>query len=197
VAVTLVPGACHGGGAGAAKKPPTAPPGFSLVGDAAAGFTVAVPLRWKQVPLDDAAFARLELLTRNGSARLATLLQQARPLITKGGKLFAFDPDDDARSSVNLLVEPSQGQGVDDLATGVLRQLEGKLKATKITRSHVTLHGHPAVRARFELPVSTRPGSPPVPETEYFVVQRGNSYILSLLGSSKDLDAIASSFRVT
>lgn len=177
--------------------PARLPAGFEMVRDASSGFSVAVPSRWVRVPVDEAGLKKLAELSQGKDPKAAAVLTQGATVVGQGGKLFAYSPDDGGRTSVSLLVRPSPGAGVDDLATRVLQPYRDKLAAGgKVTRQAVTLNGTRAVRAHFDVPVRNQPGTV-VSETQYFVVRRDTAYVLSLLGGGTELDAIAQSFTVS
>ena len=169
------------------------PPGFTVVSDANAGFALAVPDSWRQMPLDVGSFDAAADEVRSQSDRVGPALTQLKSVVRGGANVAAVDPG--TGSTVNLIVLPADSEP-DEIATQAAVQLRST-GATELQKEEVTVDGEPAVRQRFRLPFPDDAGGVvELRESQYYVVRRGKAYILTLVGDSPDLDRIAQSLQL-
>lgn len=174
----------------------TPPPGSVVVSDASAGYAVAIPTSWKQLPTDVARFDGDADALRAASqtpAKLATGLTQLKSVVRSGASVVAIDPDTGA--TANLIVLDAGGQNPTEIATGSANQLRQN-GATGVTRRAVTVDGLRAVRQQFHTPFPGDAGPVDLAETQIYVVRRGQAFILTLAGDSPALDGIAASLKL-
>lgn len=172
----------------------TAPPpaaGFTRV--IGTGFTIDMPAGWHQPPLDPGSFDQTAAALRAQNPKLASALEAARASLGQGSRLFAIDPADG--SSVNLIVTTTQGRSLTDLVAQAVRQLE-QVGAGSLREERTNVGSRPAVRLEFSLAVRGETGTLTVPETQYYVVDDGRLFILTLFGDHPSLPAVADSLRI-
>ena len=196
LAVSVLTG-CGSGDDEKVAPPLTPPPDFTVVSDAQAGFSMAVPSDWKQVPLDNLAVFDAEaekVQAQNPDTRAA--IDTARTLVGRGGEVFALDPADNGATNVNLIVVDA---GNDDSLEQVAKDATALLSrggAENITQEPAVLAEGPAVKLSFTQTLATSTATRSVAETQYYVLRHEMSYVLTLVGSGPDLDTIAQSLRI-
>ena len=190
--VSLV--ACGGGDKAAPTT--TAPEGFTVMSDAKEGFAVAVPSDWTRVPLrvNPADFDKDANELRRANPKLASILNQARVLGQSGGKFMAVAPDGVA--NVNLTADKPKEKTVEEIVTNSIEGLKS-FEAENFAQEPATLAGKPAVRLSFRLPVDTDEGRIPTDEVQYYLLEDGTAYILTVAAAPPQVaSAIASSLRL-
>ena len=175
----------------------TAPAGFVVVRDAKAGFALAVPADWQQVPLPSS----LDKFDKEASAlsgrnpNLAPAIVQARQLLQSGGRVMAVSPD--GVSVVNLTVDKADEKNLDEVARVTAAGLQ-EAGATDVVQDRATTGAGPAVKLTFRLTIEGVGGTPVAAnETQYIVLHDGKSFVITLQnGTPQIADAIAASFRL-
>lgn len=175
----------------------TAPSGFVVVRNAGAGFAVAVPRGWQQVPLpgdlDEFDKKAGELTGRN--PKLGPAVVQARQLLQQGGKLMAVSPD--GTSIMNLTVDKADEKTLAEIGRVTTAALQ-EGGATNIAQEQTTSGAGPALKLTFRYPIEG-PGGTMVEadEIQYFVLHEGKSFVITLINSPPDVAAaIAGSLRL-
>jgi hypothetical protein len=197
MAAVVALGGCGSDDEKSVAPPLTPPPGFTVVSDAEAGFAMALPEDWKQVPLANLAAFEAEaekIQAQNGQLKPA--IDTARTLVGRGGEVFALDPADNGATNVNLIVVDA---GNDDSLEQVAKDATTLLSrggAENITQEPATLAEGPAVKVSFRQRLTTDTVTRLVDETQYYVLRHELSYVLTLVGTGPDLDAIAQSLRI-
>ncbi|HVF13440.1 MAG TPA: hypothetical protein VM942_02515 [Acidimicrobiales bacterium] len=187
-------------GCGSDPKAPgtTAPPGFTVFDEDKAGFSVAVPANWRDIPLsdDDSEFNGTLNDLRIENPKLGTALVLARVARNNLAKMFAVD--NEGTSMVNLSVDKPEEKTLDEIIAVTKPALTGDgVGATELTEEAVTLPAGPAVRLRFKLPVSTDDGVVVVDEVQYYLLKDGKAYILTVISGDPSLAAtIAETLRI-
>ncbi len=174
----------------------TAPDGFTVMSDAKEGFALAVPSDWTRIPLtlNPADFDRDANALRRANPKLASILNQARVLGQSGGKFMAVTPD--GTGNVNLTVDKPKEKTIEEIVRLSIAGLEN-LEATNIRQEPATLAGKPAVRLTFRLPVETDAGRIPTDEVQYYLLEDGKAYILTVAAVPPQVaSAIADSLRL-
>ncbi len=184
-------GRSDGGTAKPATTAVTIPAGYIEVKDAEAGFTVAIPQDWQQVPLNAETLRRQAEAVRSQNPKLAETLAAAQGLIGGGGKLFAIHPD--GSSNVNLIVTDSEGAQLEDIPGPAVRELRNR-GATIESQERTRLGGENAVKVTMKFPVTAQET---VDEVQYYAIKRGKAFILTLTGHDPALDVIANSLHLT
>jgi hypothetical protein len=193
-----------GPGPGTAQASPSAPgtpDGYQVFADQAAGFSVAVPNSWQSVdptsPDAAAAFQQIQQVNpnfRNGP-NLANLL-------ANDVKFLAVEPgtQTSVAANINVIVKPAPGFVDSDLSQ-IQRGLPGeyaKIGATLLGITTVTLDGHQALKVSGHLPINTPAGNTIVASQVQYILGGNNFiYVITLTGTSPDLDTIAATFRIT
>jgi hypothetical protein len=185
-------------GCGSDPKAPdtTAPPGFSVVKDDDAGFSVAIPSDWQRVPLSEemTEFNRTANRLRGENPELGTSLVLARIVAQARGKLFAVARD--GQSSMNITVDKAEEKTLDEIIAAVKPALT-EAEATDIVDEPMNLPAGPATRLRFKLPVQTDEGRVVVDEVQYYLLKDGNAHILTVVAGDPALAAtIAETLRI-
>ncbi|HEX2192466.1 MAG TPA: hypothetical protein VHH09_04675 [Acidimicrobiales bacterium] len=180
-----------GGAGGSATTQATIPAGYIEVKDAGAGFAVAVPQDWQQIPLNAETLRRQADAVRAQNPKLAETLAAAQGLIGGGGKLFAIHPD--GSSNVNLIVTDSGGAQLEDIPGPAIRELRSR-GATIESQERTSLGGEDAVKVTMKFPVTAQET---VHEVQYYAVKRGKAFILTLTGHDPALEVIAQSLHLT
>jgi hypothetical protein len=191
--------ACGSGDENDESSPSPAPDGFTTVSDPEAGFSIAVPDDWRQLPLDADTFDDMAGELRAENPRLADVLESARSAIGSGGKLFAIDPDTEGGTNVNLIVLPAPG-GTDADLEEVARESREELTrlgASGITQERTSLAGGDAMKATFVLTLQDDDGPTRRSQTQYYLIRTGKAYVLTLTGDDPDLTTVAQSLRIT
>jgi hypothetical protein len=174
----------------------TAPEGFTVMSDAKEGFALAVPADWTRIPLsnDPDEFNENANALRLANPKLASILNQARVLGQSGGKFMAVTPD--GTGSVNLTVDKPQEKTLDEIVRNSIASLTN-LGAANIVQEPGTLDGKPMIKLSFRFPVDTDAGVVQTDEVQYYLLEDGKAYILSVLATSAEVaSVVASSFRL-
>ena len=175
----------------------TAPAGFVVVRDASAGFALAVPSDWQQVPLpgDLDQFDRKASELQGRNPRIAPAIVQARQLLQSGGRLMAVSPD--GASVLNLTVDRADEKNLAEVGRVVPAKLQ-EAGATDIAQEQTTTGAGPALKLTFKLSVEGQGGSSVVAnETQYFVLHKGKSFVITLQNGTPDIaNAVAASLRL-
>jgi hypothetical protein len=174
----------------------TAPEGYTVMSDAKEGFALAVPANWTRIPLTENPdqFNKDANALRLANPKLASILNQARILGRAGGKFMAVDPE--GTRSVNLTVDDPDE---DSLAEIVRNSITGltNVSATNINEEPGTLDGKPATKVTFRIPLETDAGIVDTDETQYYLLEDGKAYILSMLSTPPEVaSTIVSTFRL-
>ncbi len=190
--VSLV--ACSGG----QEPAPTtvAPDGFVVMSDAKEGLAVAVPSTWIRIPLsyNPAVFDKDANELRKNNPKLASILSQARLLGQSQGKFMAVAPDGVA--NVNLTVDKPKEKTIEEIITNSITGLKN-FGASNVAQEPTTLAGKPGVKLTFRLPVNTDAGDVPTDESQYYLLQNKQAYILTVAAAPAAVaNAIAASFRL-
>ena len=174
----------------------SAPAGFTVVSDAETGFAIAVPSGWQRIPLtpDLEVFERNANRIRLQNPKLTSIIESARVIAGSGGKLLASDQE--GAASVNLTVDKSKEETVDEVVAKVRTKLESD-GASNLTSGPATVAGLPAVRLSFRFPVQTDAGDVQTDEIQYYLLKDGKAYILTVLGAGPDVaEAISATLRL-
>ena len=174
----------------------TAPEGFTVMSDDKEGFALAVPADWTRIPLsnDPNEFNKKANDLRLANPNLASILNQARVLGQSGGKFMAVAPD--GAASVNLTVDKPQEKTLDEIVRNSIASLTN-LGAANIAQEPGTLDGKPTVKLSFRFPVDTDAGIIETDEVQYYLLEDGKAYILSVLATPPEVTSVvASSFRL-
>lgn len=174
----------------------TAPEGYTVMDDAETGFALAVPSDWTRVPLneDPDQFNREANALRLANPKLASILNQARVLARSGGKFMAVDPE--GTRSVNLTVDDPEEDTLEEIIRNSITGLTN-VSATDIRQEAATLDGKTAVKLTFRLPVETDDGTVDTDETQYYLLEGGKAYILSMLATPPEVaSTVVDSFRL-
>ena len=175
----------------------TAPAGFVVVRDASAGFALAVPADWQQVPLpsdlDEFDRKASELTGRN--PRIAPAIVQARQLLQSGGRVMAVSPD--GASVLNLTVDRADEKNLDEVARLITPKLE-EAGATDVAHGQTTTGAGRALKLTFKLPVEGQGGQTVVAnETQFIVLKGGKSFVITLQNGTPTIaDTVAASLRL-
>ena len=181
------------------KKAPdtTAPAGYSVVKDDGAGFAVAVPSDWIQIPLldsiDEFDKRAQQLQAQNRAIGPAVIL--ARQLSQSGGELLAVSAD--GKSLVNLTVDKTKEKTLDQIGATVSKSLAAN-GATDIAQAPATTGAGPAVRLTFKYPFPETAENPQLAnEVQYIVLKGGRSYVLTFINPPNEVpEAVAGSFKL-
>lgn len=175
----------------------TAPAGFVVVRDASAGFALAVPADWQQVPLPDDLdeFDRKASELSGRNPRIAPAIVQARQLLQSGGRVMAVSPD--GASVLNLTVDRADEKNLAEVARVTSAKL-GEAGATEVAHSETTTGAGRALKLTFKLPIEGQGGETVVAnETQYIVLKDGKSFVITLQnGTPQIADAVAASLRL-
>ena len=174
----------------------TAPPGYDVRSGAKVGFALAVPSDWTTIPLNPNTdiFNKSANTLRLANPKLASILNKARIIGESGGAFMAVSPDGVA--DVNLTVDKPKEKTVDQIVTNSVASLNQN-GATKVTQSPTTLSGKPAITVSFTLPVDTDAGTVPTDETQFYLLQNGKAYILTISAAPAGVaQAVATSLVV-
>lgn len=153
------PDAASAGGSSTTAGGPTSSTGplaRRVVDLKAEGFTIEIPVGWKDVVIDAAALQRLTESQSGGLDQAITA--QIRVLAQRNGKLFAYD-DSKRTTNLNVLKIPStSGASIEQLAQELPAQLTAqKLRDVKVEM--VTLPGgRPGAKASGTATVSAGDG---------------------------------------
>jgi hypothetical protein len=181
------------------KKAPetTAPPGFTVVKDASAGFAVAVPADWTQIPLlrDIDAFDKKAHELQGANPNLGPAVIQARQLAQSGGRLMAVSAD--GKSIVNLTVDKTKEKTLAQIGAAVSKSLTDN-GATDLTQAPATTGAGPALRLTFKYPIPGTGDNPTIAdEVQYYALKGGRSFVLTFINPPADLpDAVAATFKL-
>ena len=175
----------------------TAPAGFVVVRDASAGFAMAVPADWQQVPLpgdlDEFDRKASDLQARN--PRIAPAIVQARQLLQSGGRVMAVSPD--GASVLNLTVDRADEKNLTEVARVTTAKLQ-EAGATDLVQEQTTTGAGPALKLTFKLPVEGQGGTTVTAnETQYFVLHDGKSFVITLQNGTPEIaNTVAASLRL-
>ena len=175
----------------------TAPAGFVVVRDAGAGFALAVPSDWQQVPLpsDLDEFDRKASELQGRNPRLAPAIVQARQLLQSGGRVMAVSPD--GASVLNLTVDRADEKNLAEVARVTTAKLQ-EAGATDVAQEQTTTGAGPGLKLTFKLMVEGVGGTTVVAnETQYFVLHDGKSFVITLQNGTPEIaNAVAASLRL-
>ncbi len=175
----------------------TAPAGFDVVRDAEAGFALAVPADWTQIPLpqDLDRFDRQASALTGQNPRLAPAILQARQLLQSGGKMMAVSPD--GASILNLTVDRADEKNLAEVGRVTSARLQ-EAGATDIAQEQTTTGAGPALKLTFKLPVEGQGGATvQANETQYFVLHDGKSFVITLQNGTPEIaNTVAASLRL-
>lgn len=183
------------------KKAPdtTAPPGFTVVKDASAGFAVAVPGDWVQIPMlqDIDAFDKKAHELQGQNPNLGPAVIQARQLAQSGGRLMAVSPD--GTSIINLTVDKtgSKEKTLAQLGTAVSKSLTDT-GATDLSQEQAATGAGPALRLTFKYPIPGGGDTPTIAnEVQYYVLKGNRSFVLTFINPPSDLPStVAGTFKL-
>jgi hypothetical protein len=179
------------------KAPTITPPaGYTAASNDKAGFAVAVPADWTQIPLavNPADFDKDANALRLANPKLASILNQARVLGQSGGLFMAVAKDGVA--NVNLTADKPDQKTVEAVVTASVEALKG-VQATNFAQEAATLSGKPAIRLAFRIPVATDAGTVPTESIQYYMLDNGKAYILTVAAASAEVaSTVAGSFKV-
>lgn len=179
------------------KAPDTqAPAGFEVFKDDDAGFAVAVPADWTEVPLSEnlAEFNKEANQLRLANPNLSTAIVLARIVAQAGGRLFAVDRE--GTDSLNLTVDKAKEKTLDEVMAAIKPALT-EAGATDLAEEGLNLPAGPAMRLRFKLPLQTDDGTVTLDETQYYLLKDGNAYILTVVSADPALGAtVAETLRI-
>jgi hypothetical protein len=190
----VVTAACGSHGASVGPPPATSTPaGYQARFDPVNGFAIAVPAGWQQLDLDapnvTAAVARL--LAQN--PQLASLIgPNAEALVRAGVHFFAVGADG---SDVNVVIRPAgsaTGNRLDDLLPSLRSQLDAA-GGTLLSHGDETLNGTPALHLALTLPL----GGHPVTSDQYYLVDLGRMFVVTIRAPRAVVTAMATSVRFT
>ncbi len=174
----------------------TAPEGYTVMSDAKTGFALAVPSNWTRIPLseDPDQFTKNANALRSANPKLASILNQARILTRSGGKFMAVDPE--GTRSVNLTVDDPDEDSLEEIVRNSITALTN-VSATNIREEPGTLDGKRAAKLTFRVPLETDAGIVDTDETQYYLLEDGKAYILSMLSTPAEVaSTIVSTFRL-
>ena len=198
LAAVIVPLVILAGCGSDPKAPDTAAPaGFTVFKDDKAGFAIAIPADWVEIPMSDdlSDFNEKANELRPANPDLGTAIVLARVMTQAGGKLFAVRP----RGRVQPQPHRRQGQRED------ARRGPGRHQARPRRRTAppswptrvVNLPAGPAIRLRFKHPVTTDGGSVTRNEVQYYLLKDGKTYILTVISDDSALAAtVADTLRI-
>jgi hypothetical protein len=197
VAVALLPLVLLAGCGSDPKAPDTtAPAGFSVFKEDKAGFAIAVPTDWQEVPLSEdlSEFNRTANRLRLENPKLGTAMVLARVVAQAAGKLFAVDKE--GVSSMNLTVDKAREKTLDEISAATKPAL-ATAGATDVTDERLNIPAGPALRMRFKLPVRTDEGEVVVDEVQYYLLKDGKAYILTVVSPDPALaTTLAETLRI-
>lgn len=181
------------------KKAPetTAPPGFTVVQDAGAGFAIAIPADWVQIPLtqDIDRFDKRARELQGQHPAIGPAILQARQLAQSGGKLMAVTPD--GKSIVNLTADKTKEKTLAQVGTAVSKSLIDN-GATELNQEPSTTGAGPALRLTFKYPIPGGSDTPTIAnEVQYYVLKGGRSFVLTFINPPSDLPAaVAATLKI-
>lgn len=146
------------------------PDGYRSVQVPLDGFALAVPVKWKSLPIDSVALE--EFIEANPDFGLdADNLPQANYL--------AYSPDGSG-TNVNVLRTAADGS-LDELQAGLGELLEQQLKATDVDLSRAQVAAGDALRTSYLLQIQKPGGGTVVVRTiQHIVVSGGTQYVLTV-----------------
>ncbi len=164
----------------------TAPDGYTVMSDAKEGFALAVPSNWTRIPLSNNPdqFNKDANALRLANPKLASILNQARVLGQSGGKFMAVDPE--GTRSINLTVDDPEEDSLEEIVRNSITALTN-VSATNIKEEPGTLGGKRAAKVTFRVPLETDAGIIDTDETQYYVLEDGKAYILSMLSTPPEV----------
>ena len=171
----------------------SAPPGATVVSDDGAGFAVAVPTSWKQMPLELSGFDQEAEAVRASSDKVGTGLVQLKSTVRDGANLAAIDPSTGA--TVNLKVLPAADDEFDKTVDQIVQLLRAN-GATGIRREKSTADGVPAARLQFRQRLPGEVGAVDVTTNQVIVRRRDHEFILTVSGDSPDAETILGSLQL-
>jgi len=185
-------------GCGSDPKAPdtTAQAGYKVFKDDKAGFAIAVPADWLQIPLSEdlskfnAGANKLRLANPN----ISTAIVLARIVAQAGGRLFMVDHE--GTSSLNLTVGKAREKTLDEVMATIKPALT-KAGATDLAEEGVTVPAGPAMRLRFKSPLQTDDGKVILDEAQFYLLKDGKLYILTVVSGDPALSTtIAETLRI-
>jgi hypothetical protein len=197
LAAVIVPLVLLAGCGSDPKAPDTAAPaGFKVFKEDKAGFAVAIPADWVEIPMSDnlSDFNEKANDLRPANPDLGNAIVLARVITQAGGKLFAADRE--SVSSLNLTVGKANEKSLDEVLA-VIKPALAKNGATELTDEGVTLPAGPAIRLRFKQPVTTDGGTATRNEVQYYLLKDNKTYILTVISDDSALAAtVAETLRI-
>ncbi len=181
------------------KKAPdtTAPAGYAVVKDAGAGFAVAVPADWVQIPLltNIDAFDKKARELQSKNPGIGPAVIQARQLSQSGGKLMAVTAD--GKSIINLTADKTKEKTLAQVGTAVSKSLIDN-GATDLAQEQATTGAGPALRLTFKYPIPGDSDKPTIAsEVQFYVLKGGRSFVLTFINPPADVPAtVASTFKL-
>ncbi|HEX2047876.1 MAG TPA: hypothetical protein VHF27_08930 [Acidimicrobiales bacterium] len=174
----------------------TAPEGYTVMSDAKEGFALAVPSNWTRIPLSENPdqFNQDANALRLANPKLASILNQARALTRSGGKFMAVDPE--GTRSINLTVDDPEEDSLEEIVRNSITALTN-VSATNIREEPGMLDGKRAAKVTFRVPLETDAGIVDTDETQYYLLENGKAYILSMLSTPPEVaSTVVSTFRL-
>jgi hypothetical protein len=179
------------------------PAGYVAFTDATDGFSIAVPASWRQIdPNSPTAQTTIDELEKSNPNLQAALGSGVADLTAKGIKFLAIDPvvAGGIAPNLNVIAKPALGFGPKNLAQlkAALPGQYSNVGAQLQDLTDVTFAGRSALEAVLDLPLTGVGGSKlTAQETQYFVAANNYLYVVTLTGTSPDLDQVASTFEPT
>lgn len=179
----------------ASTGPAAAPDGFRSITVEKDGFSLAVPVEWKEVPL---TAAELDPFLQ-ANPELTSLVGNDPTSFLEKTKFFAFD-EDRSGTNVNVIKSPNEAT-VADLVAGLGDVLTGQLGAKDVKVEKVALPGGEVAKAYYVLPFNLPDGgSDTVTQIQFhFVVDKVDTVLTFTLspgyGEPDVPDKIAATFR--
>ena len=180
-----------------APAAPVVPGDWRTVRDTAAGFSVALPDGWTDVPLDAGTMDRLLNEARRADPEFgASLDYQARQAAAAGGRLLAFETDRGGALNMTVMTSDSGGATLGDVQRDMTAELAA-LGVADISQERVTLPAGPAFRLTYDV----RVGGIGVRQVVHMVIGGGDVFAVTVTTDEPErdgptIDGIARSFAV-
>lgn len=185
--------------AGCKKTAPetTAPAGYVAVRDAKAGFAVAIPGDWIQIPLpqDIEIFDKKARDLQSKNANLGPAVIQARQLLQYGGKLFAVSPD--GNSIVNVTADKTKEKTLAQIGQATTKSLQEN-GATDLAQEQTTTGAGPALKLTFKYPTQGKGDVTVVAdEVQFYVLHSKKSWVITVISGAADIaNTVAQTFKL-
>jgi hypothetical protein len=159
-------------------------------------FAVTLPEGWTRVDLRAQDVDAMLDAAGSMNPDLAELYsQQIRAMAAQGLVVFAFGPDAQLGSNLNILSTPSLGLSLDFLEQANLAQLKTLTKG-EIASERVQLPAGEAIHLRYSMSAGT--GMPAPSIEQYFLLNGDKQLVVSITNASEaDADAISRSIELT